>query len=497
MILTCAEMKEVETKAFRTEVSAEALMEEAGLGIAKAIRQFFPQPGVCVLYIGKGHNGGDALVAARHLSAWGWLVQRRHIFKREELSPLTRKKLGEADPFVQRAIHMEDIVQKQHQPLVLLDGLLGIGATGALREPIRRFAWEMNKIRRERNAYTFAVDIPTGLDGDTGEADSDCVVADFTVTVGFAKAGLVADDAANFVGRLVVLPLPDLRKQIAGPFSATVATPDSLAPLLRRRLFESHKTDYGRVGILAGSRGFTGAAIMAANGALRAGAGLVTLFVTEDIYPVIASSTAPEVMVRPISSFGELLDSHLDVLAVGPGLGLARREELVDLIRQFPSPMVVDADGLNAISKDVSVLQSCASPRVLTPHPGEMARLFPTRGLTRLQAVGKFTSENPVTLLLKGSRTLIGEAGKPFSYNSTGNPGMAGGGMGDVLTGVIAALLGQKLSPYDAARVGAWVCGRSAESAIFESAETEQSLTATDVIQHLGPAFRELADRCY
>jgi NAD(P)H-hydrate epimerase len=491
-------MKEVEKKAFRLDVSAEALMEAAGLGIAKAIRQFFPQPGVCVLYIGKGNNGGDALVAARHLASAGWLVQRRHIFKREELSPLTRKKLGEVDPFVQRAIHMDDICAPQNgMPLVLLDGLLGIGAHGALREPIRRFAWEMNKVRRERNAYTFAVDIPTGLDGDTGEVNPDCVMADFTLTIGFAKTGLIADDASNFVGRLVLLPLPELSRAVAEPGEASVATPANLAPLLRRRLFESHKTDFGRIGILAGSRGFTGAAIMAANGALCAGGGLVTLFVTEDIYPVIAGSVAPEVMVTPIGSFRDLLDVNLDALAVGPGLGLSRKEELVDLIRQIPSPMVVDADGLNAIAPDLSVLQECCGPRVLTPHPGEMARLFSTKGLSRLQVVRKFTSAHPVTLLLKGARTLVGESGKPFSYNTTGNPGMASGGMGDVLSGVIAALLGQRLSPYDAARVGAWVCGRAAEIAIFECGESEQSLVATDVIQQLGPAFRELAEQCY
>ena len=493
-------MKEVEANAFRGGVSAEALMEEAGLQIATAIQQFFPQPGVCAIYVGKGHNGGDALVAARHLAAAGWEVHRRHIFKREELAPLTRKKLQEANPVMKRAIHMEDIVRAERLskrvPLVLLDGLLGIGAEGPLREPIRRFAWEINKLRRECNAFTFAIDIPTGLNGDTGEADPDCVVADFTLTIGFAKAGLVADEASLFVGRLAVLPLPDL-KVPASIAAATVATPARLAPLLRRRLFESHKADYGRVGILAGSRGFTGAALMAASGALRAGAGLVSLYVTEDIYPAIASLAAPEVMVTPIRSYAELLEAKLDALAVGPGLGLSREKELVALIKESPVPMVVDADGLNAIAHDVSLLQECRGPRVLTPHPGEMARLFSTRGFSRQRVVEKFTQAHPVTLLLKGARTVIGEKGMPFSYNTTGNPGMASGGMGDVLSGVIAALLGQKLAPYDACRVGSWVCGRAAEIAIFHEGESEQSLVASDIIEHLGPAFRDLADQCY
>jgi NAD(P)H-hydrate epimerase len=507
MIVTCAEMKEIEERAFRSETTAEELMEQAGLQIAQAIRHFFPQRGTCVLYVGRGHNGGDALVAGRHLADWGWLVQRRHIFKRDELAELTRQKLQEADGCFKRAVHMEDIVRAEpngkgtgvgRPPVVLLDGLLGIGAKGPLREPIRRFAWEINRLRRELNAFSFAVDIPTGLDGDTGEADSDCVAADFTLTVGFPKRGLLADGASLFVGRLAVLPLPALTKTAppSAP-SAVVATPPRLAPLLRRRLYESHKTNFGKVGILAGSPGFTGAGLMAAKGALRAGAGLVTLFATPDVYPVMAAGAAPEIMVRPVGTYREALEMEQDVLAVGPGLGLGRREELLGVIREAACPMVVDADGLNAIAADPSILNRCAGPRVLTPHPGEMGRLVATVGVSRSQVVERFVAEYPVTLLLKGARTVVGEKGKPISFNSTGNPGMASGGMGDVLTGVIAALMGQKLAGYDAARVGAWVCGRAAEIAIFKSGQSEQSLVATDVIDHLGPAFRDLADCCF
>jgi NAD(P)H-hydrate epimerase len=154
--------------------------------------------------------------------------------------------------------------------------------------------------------------------------------------------------------------------------------------------------------------------------------------------------------------------------------------------------MVVDADALTIISTEVSILKNCRGPRLLTPHPGEMKCLAGDHKISRTELAKNFTAEFPVTLLLKGSRTVVAENGKRISYNTTGNPGMATGGMGDVLTGVCAALMAQKLSPFDAARVGAWVCGRAAEIAIFNGGESEQSLLPRDVLTNLGRAFREL-----
>jgi ADP-dependent NAD(P)H-hydrate dehydratase / NAD(P)H-hydrate epimerase len=154
--------------------------------------------------------------------------------------------------------------------------------------------------------------------------------------------------------------------------------------------------------------------------------------------------------------------------------------------------MVVDADALNIISANVSILKNCRGPRLLTPHPGEMKRLAGDQKISRAELARKFTSEFPVTLLLKGSRTVIAGSGKRISYNTTGNPGMATGGMGDVLTGVCAALVAQNLLPFDAARVGAWACGRAAEIAIFNNGESQQSLLPRDVLTNLGRAFREL-----
>jgi NAD(P)H-hydrate epimerase len=370
-----------------------------------------------------------------------------------------------------------------------LDGLLGLGSKPPLRDPILAACREINRLRREHNAYVFAVDQPTGLDGDSGKADRDCVIADFTVTIAAAKRGLVADNATNFVGRLEVVPLSDLPLNAA---DETVACAATLRGLLPRRQFEAHKNQFGRVGIVAGSRGFAGAATMCAWGALRGGAGLVEVFVPENIYEIVAAAAPFESMVKPVSSYRDLLDEKIDVWGIGPGLGKENAREIIDLVQRKESAMVVDADALNVISTEVSILKNCRGPRLLTPHPGEMKRLAGDQKISRAQLAKEFTSEFPVTLLLKGSRTVVAEKGKQISYNTTGNPGMATGGMGDVLTGVCSALIAQKLSPFDAARVGSWVCGRAAEFAIFNDGESEQSLSPRDVLTNLGHAFREL-----
>jgi NAD(P)H-hydrate epimerase len=231
---------------------------------------------------------------------------------------------------------------------------------------------------------------------------------------------------------------------------------------------------------------------MTSQSALRAGAGLVEVFVPEEIYDIVASAAPMEAMVKPIQSYRDLLKQKTDVWALGPGLGKSHASEVLELIEKAKQPMVTDADGLNILSEKTSVLRRCKGKRLLTPHPGEMKRLFPDHKELRAETATKFCNRFPVTLLFKGSRPIVDESDRPLSYNTTGNPGMATGGMGDILTGVCAGLIGQGLSLYDAARVGAWLCGRAAEIAIFNDGQSEESLLPRDVLDHLGDAFKEL-----
>ncbi|HKP04242.1 MAG TPA: NAD(P)H-hydrate dehydratase [Chthoniobacterales bacterium] len=488
-IVSSAAMRAAEEAAFANGVEVEALMDRAGAGVARTVRQFFPEPGKALVFVGKGHNGGDALVAARCLKEAGWEIDLRLVFPENDCAELTRKKLEECRT-AERSI-VDGLAEMRPSASIILDGVLGLGSKHLLREPVRTAAQEINRLRREERMFVFAVDLPTGLDGDNGDSDPDCVVADFTSTIAFAKHGLVADRVIDLVGRIAVVPLADLvTPQV--PANDLLATDQSLRALLPRRRFGAYKNEFGRIGVVAGSPGFIGAALMTAQGALRSGAGLVEVFVPKEIYPIVAAAAPAEAMVKAVRSYRDLLEEKIDVWAVGPGLGKSQAKDVLRLIERATAPMVVDADGLNIVSDDVEVLKRCAGPRLLTPHPGEMKRLMDPGKMSRAGLARSFTDLFPVTLLLKGARTVVCERGKPLSYNSTGNPGMATGGMGDVLTGVCAGLMGQGVSLYDVARIGAWACGRASEVAIVERGQTEQSLLPRDVLDNLGAAFWEL-----
>ena len=483
-VVTSAEMRAAEDAAFARGVNAESLMDEAAGGIACSVGKFFPQPARCLVFAGKGNNGGDAFAAANILHSLGWQIDLRLAFSEEELGSLAAKKFHALrDALPQRTQRKNKISAPSafsavnFGPTIILDGLLGLGARPPLRDPILSACREINRLRREENAFVFAIDFPSGL------GDKDSVVADFTMTIGAVKFELLADDAINFVGRLEVVPLTGL--SLPNKSKEIVTTGAGLP----RRDFSAYKNQFGRIGILAGSKGLTGAAILSSLGALRAGGGLVELFVPEEIYAIAASHAAPEVMVKPISSYKSLLDEPIDVWAVGPGLGRKHAGEILKLMRKAKQAMVIDADGLNILAENMSAVSKFGGARLLTPHPGEMKRLAPNLKGTRAEVAQKFCAKYNATLLLKGSRTIVAERGHALSYNSTGNPGMATGGMGDVLTGVCAALIAQKLSPYDAARFGAWLCGRAAEIAIFDDGQSEQSLLPTDLLRNLGPAF--------
>ncbi|MEI6534511.1 MAG: NAD(P)H-hydrate dehydratase [Verrucomicrobiaceae bacterium] len=496
MIVTCGQMREAENAAFARGNTAAQLMEKAGAGIAEVIRQFFPQPGHAVLYLGKGNNAGDALVAGRHLIDSGWTIHARltaDVAEFKELPAAHWKALGDrvrVSPSCDGVLSMKGTV-------LLLDGLVGIGAEGPLREMLADAASEMNELRRKRHATTVALDIPSGLNPLNGEPGDVCVQADLTITIAHVKDVLLADAATNYVGRLAVVPLGEL-EDAQGDDSRSALTPDVLLPMLSRRSFDFHKGNAGRVGIIAGSRGFLGAAVLTATGALRGGAGLVTLFVKEDIYPLLAVLAPPEIMVKTVIDYREVLRENLDVLAIGPGLGLEHEAEVFDVMAKAQMPAIIDADALNMIARrGLENLKQSVAPRLFTPHPGEMARLIASesamQNLSRSELARTFAEKfTNVTLLLKGARTVIAADGRPLFFNTTGHPGMASGGMGDVLSGLCAALVAQGSGLPEAACLGAWLSGRAAEIAVSDGHGSQESLCAGDVAGCLGAAFADV-----
>lgn len=485
MILTRAQMVDAEKEAFAAGVDAACLMESAGKQMADFVLQNHLHPGRCRVYAGKGHNGGDVLVAARHLSSAGWTIEI--VLPHPELAPLTGiqlQRLGTVLP------------AGPATPDVLLDGLLGIGAKGNPRDSVAESIRQINH-GRESGAWVLSADLPSGLDADTGQPGDPCVRADATMAMGFAKTGLVADAAVNFVGRLAIATLEELPPAGEGCDHAEIITSPLLRPGLPPRVFDTHKGMAGRVAVVAGSAGYSGAARLCSAAAVAGGAGLVTLVVKKEIYPLLVPAVIPEVMVRQVDSYEEIFQDRWDAIAIGPGLSTRYPEEVLSIIQKAPCPCVVDADALNIVSKTPEVLEQCAAPRLLTPHPGEMERLSPCGGRTRLRWTGDFVARFPVTLLLKGARTIVGSPDRPAAYNTTGNPGMASGGMGDVLTGISAALLAQGLEPRHAAMTGAWICGRAAEIALTSGRESQESLRAGHVIQNAGKAFLGLRSGDY
>lgn len=499
LLISAAEMQAHERAVIATGVSAADLMGVAGAGIANCLRHFFPQPGTLVCYCGRGNNAGDALVAARLLRQIGWRIAFRLSSDPESFTALPAaqwKKLGPGQNVCTCAA--EVLCFHRSGPLVLLDGLIGLGSIGPLRPELHSLAAEMNQLRRTAQAEVIAIDLPSGLNPDTGESHEDTVIADLTTTIAITKAGLVADSATPHVGRLVVIPLPALEREKTDPIAPEVLTPALLRPLLPRRAFDMHKGAAGRVGIIAGSSRFPGAAVLCSLGALRGGAGLITLFCKADTYSTLSAKLPPEIMLRCVSRFDEALQD-IDILAIGPGLGADHDEEIVQIIASATQPMVVDADALNALSRrGIDHLHQAQGPRLLTPHPGEMARLTGRISIDRRREAERLASlHRHNTVLLKGSRTVIATPGHPSRYNTTGHPGMASGGMGDVLTGLLAALLAQGASPHDAASLGAWLLGRAAELALLESTISPESLSATDTAHHLGSAFQALRRLSY
>ncbi len=488
MIVTPAEMIAIETAAFARGVSAEDLMEEAGRGMAEMVRQFFPKAGRALLACGKGNNAGDVLVAGRVLAEQGWAVDLDLAFPADAMGVLAAKKLEEFSRVDPRG-HPAAASGR----LVCLDGLLGLGVTGEPREPVAAAISRINERRMRDHAFVFSADVPSGLDALSGKASAVCVQADFTVTIGFVKSGLLADAATNLVGRLALVPLEALLYQ--GGDNAMISSPSMLRHLLAPRDFDSHKGTWGRVGVVAGSPNFPGAACLCSHAAVAAGAGLVTLYALPETAGILRSRCIPEVMVREVDHLESVLDERLDAIAIGPGLGETNDAAILRILEKASCPVVVDAGALNAAARHPGSFGNAPAPRLLTPHPGEMERLAPgSIRRDRREVAEDFVATHPgMTLLLKGARTVMAEAGEPTRFNPTGNPGMGSGGMGDTLTGVCAALLARGLRPMDAATVGAWVCGRAAEHTVFCENGSPESLTASDVIRGLGVGFRAIS----
>jgi NAD(P)H-hydrate epimerase len=483
------------------------LMEHAGKGVAQAARAMLGQAArhVC-LVCGKGSNGGDGFVAARWLLRWGYVPEIFLVGRCDEVEGDARANL---DLCLKTGLEVEEITGDADYVLLagslrrsalVIDALLGTGLSGPPRPAVGQAIRQIAGVKRP----VLSVDIPSGVNADTGEAFDPHVVADRTVTFGAWKRGLALHPGAACAGviELVDIGLPQALLNELDRVPVLVERAD-VAALLPPRAPEFHKGDAGRALLVAGSRRFGGAALLAARAACRGGAGLVTLASVGALADALRVQT-PEAMFvgLPEGDDGGLGPGALDRLAgvlaechavgIGPGLGtgLGARDLLAGLVKAAQSPLVLDADGLNLLAQNPELLDGVDLPWVMTPHPGEAARLLKVDARRvqsdRLGAAVALSRRFGCAVLLKGARTVVASPQGRCHLNPTVNPAMASGGMGDALTGLLTALLAQGLAPTDAALASAWLHGRAAELC---SHCPEAGLLASDVIAAL-PAAR-------
>jgi NAD(P)H-hydrate epimerase len=500
-LVTAAQMRELDRRAIEeVGIPSLVLMENAGRTTYQVLRREFPDlgPEVAVL-AGRGNNGGDGFVVARYLANAGlpvavFLLGRRDQVRgdaRVNLEILARQGLTVTE--VLEESHLNPVVHRLARAGLIVDALLGTGLDKPVEGLLAALIDRVNHLR----APVLAVDIPTGLSADTGEVLGVALAAEVTVTYGWPKLGQVLPPGRDYAGRLwqvdISIP-PDLVRDVG----LELAEAQELRRLVPPRPFGSHKGTFGHLLVLAGSEGKTGAAALASQGGLRAGAGTVTLGVAASLNDILEvklteAMTLPLPQAEGARALGrralEPILAAIDgrtVLALGPGLGThPETQELVRrLVRLAPRPMVVDADGVNAIASDPSCLSQAAGPRILTPHPGEMARLsgFTTMEVQarRLDVAREAAARHGAVVVLKGAQTLVAAPDGRLSLNPSGNPALASGGTGDVLTGLIGGFLAQGLPPWDAARLGVYLHGLAADH--FAARYGPRSLAAGDLI---------------
>jgi len=495
------------------DVPGFELMARAGANVAGIITSRFSSSGNRTLLIlaGKGNNGGDGFVIARLLAESGWQVILL-LFTAPDSLGGDAKAHYDLIPATVRQLRFEQLAHDEIRGLirdsgVVVDALFGTGLKDGLTGTYAAAAGWINTCGRS----VLAVDIPSGVNATSGQVPGEAVKADITVTFGAAKLGQFLYPGAGYVGELIVTDIGIPAELLANAPFVEIVDETYAAGLVIPRNKTVHKGGCGHCLVIAGSCGKSGAATMAANSAMRSGAGLVTLAVPSGIHTVVEVKTTevmtvplPETVMGTISAGSlvviESLLAGRDVAAIGPGLG--GHAETAALVRGIVSaarvPLVLDADALNALAGDHDSLRNSSSPAlILTPHPGEMARLA---GATvaeveadRIAAATGFATANNCYLLLKGARTVIAAPDGRLAINGSGNPGMASGGMGDVLTGVITALLGQGYEPFAACCLGAFCHGLAGDMAAAEKGET--GLVATDVQEMLPYAFKRLAGK--
>lgn len=514
-VVTAEEMREMDRYTIKeVGVPGVVLMENAGAETAAVILDLLEnvENPLVHIFCGKGNNGGDGYVIARHLSNNGIDVEIFNAVEEDKIKgdALINYKIirnmGIRTVSIRKPADLSKY-EEYESPDIIVDALLGTGIKGS----VRGFIKEVIDFLNDLDIPVVSVDLPSGLNADTGAVEGSAIFAEATVTMALPKRCHLFYPAKHFVGELFIADI-GMPASVASNESVKVQLIEDNDIQLPYRSPDAHKYQFGRVAILAGSPGFTGAAVLTANAALKIGAGMVILGTPESLNPIFEQKLT-EVITRPLPdtdqqtigrsslpAIKELLD-WCDVLAIGPGLGRSDevQETIIEILKGFSKPAVIDADALFTLSNHSNTLKKLSSQKwILTPHAGEFLRFLPSEtkdsvSSKPVELAQKFASDYKLHLLLKGAPSLAADPDGNVYINSTGNSGLASGGSGDVLTGIIAGLLAQKQTAIEAAFTANFLHGFIAD--YVSEIETSYSLSAEDLITFMGEALREFIDR--
>lgn len=523
-IVTTKEMASIEKKTFEDfQFSEDLVIENVGIRVADYIyNEVLEQNnyGELVVFVGKGNNGADALAAARQLVNYGFTVRAFMLFSPNELSEESKKQARLAEKYgvrltpLSRVEELESYFSQTQESFFIIDGILGTGYLG----PLSNYLFEIISCINKWSSYTVAIDVPSGIEGDTGKASPEAIEADLTLAVGLPKIGFYVGDGPVHVGEIDVIDggFPNMTMEGGNKFLLTREMVKTLSP--KRDKF-AHKNTYGHTLIIAGSYGLTGAACLAAQASLQVGSGLVTAVTWKESYYEMVARMPAEIMCGLIpSDEREILETirtfnQYKTIIIGPGLGISdkTRDVVLKVLNHFSGYLVVDADAIKVLDleKDLDYIKNRKSPTILTPHIGEFAQMIKTDK--------QLIVENPITYLretidktnasivLKSSSTFVGFPNNEIYINHFPNDGMATGGSGDVLAGILGGLLSQiRQAPKssgmfeDKTKLYHTLCmGVSLHSSAGEYAAKEKgvrSMSAGSIIENIGPALTKIEE---
>jgi hydroxyethylthiazole kinase-like uncharacterized protein yjeF len=515
-VVTPGQMSEIDRVSIcRYGIPGVVLMENAALRVVEELDTDLAglRGKTIVMFAGKGNNGGDVFAAARHLVSKGAKVCVYMLAEKDSIKGDARinlnilEQIGAEVNELSAHSSMDTVKSVLQNADAVVDGIFGTG----LNKGVTGLAYDAINLINDSDRWVLAVDIPSGLNGETGKVMGACVKANKTVTFGLPKLGLVVHPGCEYAGELVTadIGIPKAAVMSVKP-GIELLDEEYVSGLMPLRYKNSSKGDYGKVLIITGSTGMTGAGALSGRSALRTGAGLVNLGVPSALTGIY-DSLLEEAVTIPLEDRGagvlsrdslRQIEEYMkgkSVIAVGPGLSV--NGDIVELtagiIQKAEAPLVLDADALNAVSRDISVLKSLRSQAVLTPHPGEMGRLMGISARevqeNRIETAEELSRRWNVVTVLKGSRTVVALPDGTKFINTTGNSGMATGGSGDVLTGIIAGLIAQGLTPSDAAAAGVYIHGYAGDRAAFNKGE--HGMTAGDIADELPYVIKELAEK--